>query len=524
MAFMEKDLALSIDCGTQSVRAMVFDKGGDAVASSAVVYDEPYFSPEKDWAEQDPQYWWGALRRCLGSLFSKLGSERARRLCGAAISTMRETYVCLDKDLRVLRPSIVWLDQRIARRLPKMGLLHSLLFKLVGMYDTVMQQRRVTRPCWIADRQPEIYARMEHFVPLGCWFNLLLTGRLVDAVGNQCGHVPFDYKKGVWRKDGSLMWEALPVETRLLPPLVPSGSLIGHITPEASRETGIPAGLPLYGGATDKGCETLGCGAVDGSMAVISYGTTATVQLALDRYMEPQRFLPSYPAACPGKWNPEIQIWRGYWMVKWFARNFGFEEMEESRRTGQPVEPLLNRLLDQTPPGCDGLVLQPYWCPGLKLLESKGSIIGFSDYHTKAHLYRAIIEGIAYGLREGLERLVRRSGAPVGSLCLTGGGSKSDAICRLTSDVFGLPARRCQTDQTSALGAAMLAFVGAGEFSSYEEAAASMVRYPDSFEPDMRNNKVYNQIFRDLYKRLYPRLRPLYKRAFRSSLRDGDSR
>ncbi|MFA7189384.1 MAG: FGGY-family carbohydrate kinase [Sphaerochaetaceae bacterium] len=512
-------LALSIDCGTQSIRAIVFDKEGSVVASNSVKYVQPYTSPSNGWAEQDPMYWWSCLCVCTKHLFNDMDRSISSRICSVSISTMRDTYISLDSDMKILRPSIIWLDQRIAAQCPSMPSVFDLIFRIVGMRDVIEEQRQVTKTCWIAEHQKEIYDRMSHFLSIGCWFNWKLTGMMVDSVGNQCGHIPFDYKKGVFRKNGSMMWQATPVDTALLPPLVQCGTEIGRITSQAYEQTGIPEGIPVLAGATDKGCETLGCGVIDPDLAAISFGTTATVQLAMDRYVEPQKFMPAYQAAFPGHWNPEIQIYRGYWMVKWFASNFGLEERLESERTGLPVEPLLDRLLKQSPPGADGLILQPYWCPGLKLLESKGTIMGFSDYHTRAHLYRAILEGINFGLLDGLHTMQSQSRTKASGICISGGGSRSDDVCQMTCDMFGLTAYRCHTPETSSLGAAIIGFVGSGEFASYEEAVGQMVHYSTVFQPDSGRNEMYSRMYSDVYRKLYPRMKPLYKTMFRSQKR-----
>lgn len=509
-----KPLVLSIDCGTQSMRAIIFDKQGEAVAGKAVKYDEPYFSLQKGWAEQWPDYWWKALCECLRRLADEAGSSVMKRLIALSISCMRDTYVCLDKDMRVIRSSILWLDQRIARDDVPIPPAHSMLFMLAGMKEVVRQQRRVTRTVWMQENQEDTYNRMAFYASLECWLNYKLSGRLVDSSANECGHIPYDYKNGAFRRKGSLMWQATPVDPALLPPFVKAGTEIGKVTRKAALETGLPEGLVLIAGATDKGCETLGCGVVDTDIAAISFGTTATVQLSMNRYMEPQRFLPAYPAAMPGYWNPEIQIYRGYWMVKWFSQNFGMAEQMESERTGERLETLLDKLLCQTPPGCDGLMLQPYWFPGLKMLESKGSIIGFSDYHTRAHLYRAILEGINYGLMDGLRTLQKRSRTTAKALCVSGGGSRSDYICQMTSDMFGLPAYRCHTNETSALGAAIMSFVSQGVHGGWQEAVDAMVHYKDCFTPEGGRHELYRKMFENVYRKLYPRIKPLYSTMF----------
>jgi sugar (pentulose or hexulose) kinase len=179
------------------------------------------------------------------------------------------------------------------------------------------------------------------------------------------------------------------------------------------------------------------------------------------------------------------------------------------------VEPefLFDDLVNQVPPGSMGLVLQPYWSPGLKLPgpEAKGAVIGFGDVHTRAHVYRAIIEGLAYALREGAERIARRARTSITEIRVAGGGSQSEAAMQITADVFGLPAFRPHTYEASGLGAAIDGAVGLGLHSDYESAVRDMTRVGDVFEPNPRTRKVYDELYHRVYKRMYQKLRPLYE-------------
>ena len=238
-----------------------------------------------------------------------------------------------------------------------------------------------------------------------------LTGKFADSVASQIGHLPLDYKRRKWKKPNDIQMPVYNVPAEKLVDLVQPGDIIGWVTKKASEETGLPEGLPIIATGSDKSCESLGCGVLSEDVASISLGTAATVQLALKgRYVEPVRFLPAYPSTAKGYYNPEVQIYRGFWMLRWFIENFGKEESLIAEKEGVPTEVVLNRCLKDTPAGCDGLVLQPYWSPLLQYPEARGSVVGFRDYHTKAHLYRAIIEGIGYALRDGLESMEKRSG------------------------------------------------------------------------------------------------------------------
>jgi sugar (pentulose or hexulose) kinase len=263
--------------------------------------------------------------------------------------------------------------------------------------------------------------------------------------------------------------------------------------------------------ATDKACEVLGAGCRTPENGCLSYGTTATLNTANPRYVELKPLLPPYPAAIPGAYTTEVMVYRGFWMVSWFRREFGLREAQLAAERQIAPERLFDELVAQVPPGCQGLTLQPYWSPGFNTRsDAKGAIIGFGAVHTRAHIYRAILEGLAYALKEGLLALQRRNGVPVTALRVSGGGSQSDAAMQITADIFDLPAQRPHTYETSALGAAVTAAVGLGWHSDHTAAVDSMTRVGRTFEPIAANRDLYRDLFERVYRKLYRRLAPLY--------------
>jgi sugar (pentulose or hexulose) kinase len=215
----------------------------------------------------------------------------------------------------------------------------------------------------------------------------------------------------------------------------------------------------------------------------------------------------------PERYSLEIQIYRGYWMVSWFKREFAHRERRLARERGIQPEELFDELVNQVPAGSMGLMLQPFWSPGLKVPgpEAKGAVIGFGDVHTRAHLYRAILEGVAYALREGKERTERRSHNPITELRVAGGGSQSDAALQLTADLFGLPTARPHTYEAAGLGAAIDAAVGLGLHSDFQTAVREMTRVGSLFEPDPGTREIYDGLYERVYKQMYRRLKPLYE-------------
>jgi sugar (pentulose or hexulose) kinase len=200
-------------------------------------------------------------------------------------------------------------------------------------------------------------------------------------------------------------------------------------------------------------------------------------------------------------------------MVSWFKKEFGLRERNIAEELGVEPEELFDDLVKKVPPGSQGLVLQPYWSPGLRHPgpEARGAVIGFGDVHTRAHLYRAILEGLAYALREGAERIGKRTGTPITELRVAGGGSQSDEAMKITANIFGLPTTRPHIYEASGLGAAINAAVGAKLYESYEAAIQAMTHTGTTFEPDPEIQSVYDQLYRNVYQKMYSKLRPLYK-------------
>jgi sugar (pentulose or hexulose) kinase len=279
--------------------------------------------------------------------------------------------------------------------------------------------------------------------------------------------------------------------------------------------------LPLIAAAADKACEVIGSGSLEPHIGCLSYGTTATLNTTHRRYIEMIPLIPPYPAAVPNAYSLEFAIYRGYWMVSWFKQEFGQHEQRRAEECGVQPEELFDELVLRVPPGSDGLVLQPYWSPGLKVPgpEARGAIIGFGDVHTRAHLYRAILEGLAFALREGAERTTRRSGVPITALRVAGGGSQSNAAMQITADLFGLPASRPHVYEASGLGAAIDAAVGLGIHPSFEAAVSSMTRLGITFEPDAAVHEVYDELYQHIYRKMYSHLKPLYEHLRRIQAR-----
>jgi sugar (pentulose or hexulose) kinase len=508
---MTRDLVLAIDNGTQSVRALLFDPRGNLLAKSRVPI-EPYFSTQPGYAEQNPEVFWQALCDACQQLWHMPGVDKDS-IAGVALTTQRGTIINLDQNGQPLRPALSWLDQRRTENLKPIGGLWGLAFRLSGMTPTVAYLQAEAEANWIRTYQPDVWNNTRKYLLLSGFLTHRLTDRYVDSIGCQVGYLPFDYKRKQWGKASDWKWQAVPLDKSWLPDLIAPAQPLGEITRSAAEATGIPIGLPMIAAAADKACEVIGSGALDPHIGCLSYGSSATINTTHHKYVEVIPLIPPYPSAVPDAYSLEIQIYRGYWMVSWFKSEFGHHEQRLADERGIAPEDLFDELVRVVPPGSDGLVLQPYWSPGIKVPgpEARGAIVGFGGQHTRAHLYRAILEGLAYALRDGAERTSKRSGIPITELRVAGGGSQSDQAMQITADVFGLPAARPHLYEASGLGAAIDAAVGLQLHPDFDTAIKEMTRLGATFEPNPQAQMVYDEIFRNVYGKMYERLKPLYE-------------
>ena len=513
----ESPLVLTFDFGTQSVRASVFDKTGECLGRASRKYEPAYYSSKPGYAEMDPDYYFQCLCSCMEELYQK-HADLFPQIKGIELDCFRDSAVCLDKDRKVIRPMILWLDSRMAKCEEPLPFVARTLFALVGKADVIQLNRKRTMANWIKENEPENFARIDKYVSISTYFVYRLTGELKDSPSDFTGHYPLDYKKKQWYKkpEKHLQGQIFSLRRDQLPELVDTQGVLGHISEEASRLTHLPVGVPLFAGGSDKSCETLGSGVVDDSMGAISLGTACTIETITKKYMGPQPFLPAYPSIQPGVYDMDVQIYRGFWMVNWFLKEFGAYKIDDVV-TAEVKPDEYDEQLEIIPPGSDGLLLQPYWGSPLEPPEVKGAIIGFSDHTTRAHMYKAMIEGIAFELRVAKERFEKRLGHSFRAVRISGGGSRSEEVCQLFADLLGCPVETLHTEETSSLGAAMGGFLSLGVYKNTAEAVKAMVRVKKVFQPRKEKTAAYDTIYKEAYKDLYKALKKTYRFLYRWS-------
>ena len=504
------ELILAIDAGTQSIRAALVDLTGRI---REIVKTPVELMPPRHpgWAEQSADYYWDVLCRTTRECLSRQAGLR-ERVRAVALTTLRATVVDVDENGNAVRPVLLWLDERKADERLVLSPLWRGLAKGLGLSDLVIGAARDGESNWIKQNEPEVWAKVHKHLFLSGYFTHRLTGEFADSVGNIAGYVPFNVKKGEWCGRFDVKWKLFPIEREKLPRLVPPTGTLGEITAEASAQTGIPRGLPLIAAANDKACEILGAGCLTPADICASFGTICTIDAPGDRYVEIRPMWPPYPAAVPGHYYTEVSVMRGAWMITWFKEEFGLPERQEAMARGVTPEELLDELVRDVPPGSMGLVLRPDWTPSPGQSPAmRGSVIGFCDVHKRAHLYRAILEGLAYALKDGATLLQRKHKTRMERLRVSGGGSQSDSVMQICADVFNMPAERPRTHETSAVGAAIDAAVGLGVYADFPKAVAAMTGTGAVFTPIPANVETYAALYERVYRRMEKRLLPLFE-------------
>jgi len=499
-----------IDGGTQNIKAFIFDEKGNEVYGEACPVP-PHFAPQPNFAEQDAAEYLRITREVTQNAVAN-SRVPINQFAAVAITTHRGTIVPVDEDGIPVRPAISWLDERKTDGLSLPGgALLSLVFKISRMTPKLKYYQRRSKFNWLRKYEPENYDRTHMFLTISSYIFHALTNEFKDT-SSIAGLLPIDFKGFQWHPR-EVICKLFGVEREKLPPLVSPAEIAGTVSEDGSRNFGIPQGLPVIIGAGDKQSELLGAGAISNDIAEISYGTAAVIELLSSKYItHPDMEFYTFGSAIPNHWVLEGFVGKGYWMVSWFRKEFAKWEEEEAKKLGIETEDLLDRKMEEIPPGAMGLILQPFWHPRENDPLSKGAIIGFSMVHERAHIYRAIIEGIAYELRRLSETIEKYSGRKIKELRVGGGGSRSDEIMQITADIFNLPTSRLHTSNLSSLGAAIDAAVTLKIYNDFPEAVSNMVRVTHTFTPREQNARLYNRLFNEVYAKIYPTLSPLHNK------------
>ena len=471
---------MGIDVGTTGTRAVVVRPDGHVVGA-ATGNHEPMRMARPAWAEQDPEDWWRAARVAIGAALDQ-ASLKGCDIAAVGFSGQMHGVVLLDSAGMVLRPALIWCDQRsqeqcdwITRRVGAERIIQY-------VSNPALTGFSAPKLLWVRDNDPQIFARVAHFLLPKDFVRFRLTGEFSTDVSDASGTLLFDVTHRRWSAE---MLQALDIDSAILPHAYESPEVTGTITSEAAALTGLEPGTPVVAGAGDQAASAVGNGIVLPGLASATLGTSGVIFSYTDvPVLDPHGRIHTFCHAVPGKWHV-MGVTQGAGLsLRWFRENFG---AAESWYAGQiDVDPyeLIIREAEKVRPGSDGLLWLPYLMgertPHLDS-QARGLWFGLTAAHTRAHLIRSILEGVAFSLRDSLE-IFGELNIPVEQIRASGGGSRSLLWRQILADIFGKELVTLRTSEGSALGAALLAGVGAGIYGSVEQTAEA-IQVKDRLKP-----------------------------------------
>lgn len=480
---------IGIDIGTSSAKSVLLDETGQVRASGQSVYD--FETPQPQWAEQHPEVWWNAAKAALRQIFQEIDLN-PRHIKGIGFSGQMHGPVFLDDAGQSIRQAIIWADQRSAAECQE---IYEILGK-EGLYRTVGNPVdsgfMAATLLWIKRYEPETYRRIHTLLLPKDYVKLRLSGVCVTDPSDAGGTSLYDVRHLTWSQ---AMQQHLELAPGIFPTVRASTDIIGTVTPQAAQETGLAAGTPVINGGNDQTMGALASGVIAEGPVLIMVGTGGTVFTTINTpVVDPELRMHTYSHCLANRWHLLGAILSGGFSMKWFrtilGTSFSYDQMTAEAAT--------------TPPGAGGLIFLPYLSgertPHMDSF-AKGVFFGLTGQHTRGHMIRAIMEGVACAIRDSLE-LFTQLGIRPKHVIMGGGGAKSPLWRQIHADILGLPVVTVQTPESSATGAAMLAGIGTGVFPSFEEACEKTVRRGDEIQP--------NKIYQTEYKQLYHRYRALY--------------
>jgi xylulokinase len=492
---------LGIDAGTGGTRAVLVDSGG-RVVSAAVAEHAAMSSPRIGWAEQSPEDWWRAscqaIQECLGK-----SSTAAREIAGIGLTGQMHGLVLLDAKDQVVRPALLWCDQRTDEECREITQRVGAQRLIELTANPALTGFTLPKIWWVRRHEPQLWARVRSLMLPKDYVRFRLTGSRAIDVADASGTLMFDVVHRRWSKP---MLEISQVDEALLPRVLESQQISGEVNEEGARLSGLRAGIPVAAGAGDQAAGAVGMGIVKPGAVSATIGTSGVVFAATSKpVLEPQGRIHTFCHAIPGRWHV-MGVTQGAGLsLRWFRDQFGAGK-DDGR---DPYERLAEEAA-KTPPGAEGLLWAPYLMgertPHLDP-DARGALVGITAQHTRAHVIRAILEGVAFSLRDSLT-LFQEIGVPIESIRLGGGGARSPLWQQIQADIYGMAVEVLEANEGAAYGAALLAGVGIGHWASVDVACETAVRVAKRVQPDPKTVPRMNSRYAE-YRKLYPALREI---------------
>jgi len=499
------DLVIGIDSSTTACKVVVYDMQGRSVAEGRA--PQALRMPRPGWHEQPAELWWRALVRALRQALQSVDNDR---LAGLAIAHQRETFVAVDPSGRPLRDGILWMDERAAAELADLEAVipreafHALTGKPLSANLTL------AKIAWLRVHEPEVFRQTAFYLDVQAYLVQRLTGEARTSWGSADPTGMFDMAGRSW---ASGLLAAVGVRTDQMPPAAAPGALLGRVSRRAARACGLPEGLAVFAGLGDGQAGGVGVNICRPGSAYLALGTSVITGSYSAQYVTNPAFRSMF-GGVPDSFLLETVLLGGAYTLEWLLSTFlGKRGLAAARQRQQ-----LDLELVHIPPGSAGLMLVPYWNTVMNPYwdaSASGIVVGWRGIHRPAHLYRAILEGIAFELRLHFEGVEQALGVPLEQVVAMGGGARNEHWCQIIADVTGKPVYRAAAPEAAALGAAVLAAAAAGLHPSVSAAAQVMAGWlPGALAARPVQQRVYDDLYTTVYRGLYPALRvPLTRLA-----------
>jgi xylulokinase len=506
---------LGIDLGTTGVKAALFATEDGRVLTNAFA-DYPLYHPHPGWAEQNPADWWQAtvtaIRACLSSA-SQFGAQPSD-VKGLGLSGQMHGVVLLDQAHQVLRPCIIWADQRSEKQCRWMTEQVGASRLIEYVSNPALTGFSAPKLLWVRDNEPAIFAQTRTVLLPKDYIRYLLTGSVSMEISDAAGTCLLDVKQGVWSLE---VFKALKLDPALFPAIIPADAIGGTITAEAAAATGLPVGTPVAGGGADNACGAVGNGVVSPGLVLVSVGTSGIVlaHAALPQVdtSGPIPRVHTFNHAVPHAWYL-MGVTQGAGLsLRWVRDNIGLPERALERWTGIDAYEHLAREAAGVPAGSEGLIFLPYLqgerTPHLDAY-ARGGWIGLTASHDRRHLIRSVMEGVAFSLKDCFA-IIREQGLQLDQVRATGGGARSPLWRQIIADVLDIELVTTNATEGPAFGAALLAGVASGIYQSVQAACDQTIYIVERTEPQSETAPKYVQAY-ETYKALYPALKPIMSR------------
>lgn len=498
---------LGIDLGTSGTKTVLFDQEGHGICSATVEY--PMYQPQNGWAEQDPKDWWNAAVETIRTVLSKSGVNKAD-VVSLGISGQMHGLVMLDENGEVLRPSIIWCDQRTQAECDE---IHAKVGreKLIQITaNPALTGFTLSKILWVRNHEPEVYAKCRHILLPKDYVRYMLTGDYATEVSDASGMQLLDVPNRCWSDE---LLQILDIDKSMLAKVYESPEVTGHVSEKAAELTGLSAATLVVGGAGDNAAAAVGTGVVEDGKAFTTIGTSGVVFAHTDKLaIDPQGRVHTFCCAVPGAWHVMGVIQAAGLSLKWYRDNFCQAEKDAAAMMGCDPYDLMNKEAALSPIGANKLIYAPYLMgertPHLDA-DCRGMFFGLSAMHTRRDLLRAVMEGVTYALKDSLS-VLDEMGVQPETMLACGGGGKSPLWRQMLADVFQLPVATTVNTEGPALGVAILAGVGAGLYKSVPEACKAMIHVNEAQQPIAENLDKYAAVY-EVYKKLYPANKDVFK-------------